>query len=748
MKTGLNAFPFLASLAKGWVTGTRSRRSFRVTETAAFDFTPIFEDTVLSILPSILLLLVLPYRVYKLYTKRVKVSQRGFLHASKIILLVLFAATHLILLVLQWLNSFHSNTAVTATALALVCSLGLIALSHFEHFRSLRPSLVISAYLLLTLVFDIARVRTMAFRGVKLSLIACFSSMMGVKAVVLLFEAIEKRGMLLEPYRYLSPEETCGLYSRSSFFWLIQLLSTGYSRLLCSEDLYPIESDMKSETLRDRMEQAWSAAPKGQPRAFFWAVLRANSKALSYGILPRMIQIAFRYTQPFLLTRTVSFANDLSQSDSVGWGLTGAFVLVLLGLAVSNAMYFHMTYRFVVGARGSIVSIIYSKTLSVSLTALDESAAVTLMSNDTQAICHGFEMVHDFWAAPLEVGIALYLMSRQLGISSIVPAILALASAISIMSLSRIMNHAQKIWMQSIQTRVHETASMLGSIKPVKMLGFTDWLCNIIQGLRVSELSMAVTFRKLLIVRVFFGNIMTTLAPFLTLTAYSLVERSFGHALNMNSAYTVLTLISLVSGPVSDLILAVPLMNTAIASLDRIQSFLESDERRDPRVTFDQIPSLFAKSEPSAQTGLTFNSCAGLNLPGPSQVVTVRNASLSWLKDDKPVIKNIDFEIAVSHFCFIMGPVGCGKSTLLKGILGETPFTKGFVYTRYQEMAFVDQTPWICNTSFRDNIVGSCSYEEKWYEEVVRACALDEDIALLPNGHCKETCLDPSHSDY
>lgn len=68
--------------------------------------------------------------------------------------------------------------------------------------------------------------------------------------------------------------------------------------------------------------------------------------------------------------------------DSIGWGLTGAFGVVFVGMAVASGSYYHMTYRFVTAVRGGLVGIVYRKTVDLSVTALDESAAITLMSND------------------------------------------------------------------------------------------------------------------------------------------------------------------------------------------------------------------------------------------------------------------------------------------------------------------------------------------------------------------------------
>jgi ATP-binding cassette subfamily C (CFTR/MRP) protein 1 len=66
--------------------------------------------------------------------------------------------------------------------------------------------------------------------------------------------------------------------------------------------------------------------------------------------------------------------------------------------------------------------------------------------------------------------------------------------------------------------------------------------------------------------------------------------------------------------------------------------------------------------------------------------------------------------------------------------MSETPSLKGFVYSDSLESAFVDQTPWIQNTSIRQNIIGTAAVvcDESWYRDVILACALDHDIAALP----------------
>jgi ABC-type bacteriocin/lantibiotic exporter with double-glycine peptidase domain len=81
-----------------------------------------------------------------------------------------------------------------------------------------------------------------------------------------------------------------------------------------------------------------------------------------------------------------------------------------------------------------------------------------------------------------------------------------------------------------------------------------------------------------------------------------------------------------------------------------------------------------------------------------------------------------------------IGPVGCGKSSLLRCILGEIPLASGAATASSETIAYCDQTPWLQNTTIRNNIVAQSEYSPSWYREVLHTCALDEDIVQLSAG--------------
>ena len=71
------------------------------------------------------------------------------------------------------------------------------------------------------------------------------------------------------------------------------------------------------------------------------------------------------------------------------------------------------------------MSLVYAKTIDLSITALDESGSLTLMSSDTERIVLAFMFVHDTWATLVELCVAIYILESSLGLACIGPAVVA-----------------------------------------------------------------------------------------------------------------------------------------------------------------------------------------------------------------------------------------------------------------------------------------------------------------------------------
>ena len=116
--------------------------------------------------------------------------------------------------------------------------------------------------------------------------------------------------------------------------------------------------------------------------------------------------------------------------------------------------------------------------------------------------------------------------------------------------------------------------------------------------------------------------------------------------------------------------------------------------------------------------------------------ILIENATLHPSPNAGAVLNNLNIRLDKSSITIIAGPIGSGKSTILKAILGELPY-EGKISISTPLMAYCAQTPWLANESILKNVCGLAEISlinEAWYNSVIHACVLDEDLKLFPEG--------------
>ena len=114
--------------------------------------------------------------------------------------------------------------------------------------------------------------------------------------------------------------------------------------------------------------------------------------------------------------------------------------------------------------------------------------------------------------------------------------------------------------------------------------------------------------------------------------------------------------------------------------------------------------------------------------------ISVKDGTFSWDRyANRNVLEDINFTAAKGELTCIVGRVGAGKSSFLQAILGDLWKVKGRVVI-HGSTAYVAQQPWVMNASVKDNILFGHRYDSMFYEQTVKACALLEDFAQLPDG--------------
>ncbi|KAJ5135875.1 uncharacterized protein N7515_005153 [Penicillium bovifimosum] len=686
-----------------------------------FDFSLLFEETILEILPILLILITIPIRLWHLSSRRnkvigswlifIKLVSSGLLGVEEHRAVSIAPKRELQLIPLSYQISWLALLALQITQTALwalpaadstrasvpanvILSVGVVALgllSYAEHMRSVRPSFILNTYLFCSLLFDIARSRTLWLRSVDTfnDTIAIVTTVaVGVKLALFLLEAVEKRHILKPEYADYPPEDTAGFYNRAVFWWLNPLFKIGFNGVLRVDDLSSLDKELSSERLLAQFEEKWSKVTKKSPNTLQWESVKAVKWPLLAGVPARACVVAFNFCQPLLLERSLSFFNSPvnKSTENIGYGLIGAYIMVYAGLAVSMGQYQHLTYRGIT------------------------------MVRDVERITQGWQTMHEIWANSIEIALAIYLLRIQLGVSCVVPVCVALFALIgSLVGMSFVVARQAK-WLEAIERRISSTSGMLGSIKG---------------------------FRTLLVYNMAFAWLTRIFAPIFTFGVYVGIS---SEPLNVSRVFTSLSLFSLLADPLLTLVMALMSFAGAVGSFQRIQRFLEkenhADRRRSPSQTLflDDLGEkrLLSKAGDLELSSNNSDSVESLGKRSSAlssvNAVVVRSGSFGWDAGKTPIVKDINITISQGSFAVLIGPSGCGKTTLLKALLGEIPCADGKVELASPSVAYCDQTPWHMNGTIKDSIVAMSDYDPRWYSSVIQACALEEDLSQFPRG--------------
>ncbi|KAK2728510.1 multidrug resistance-associated [Colletotrichum kahawae] len=548
-------------------------------ECRPFDFTLLFEDEIFHVIPAAIFLLLIPG------------------------LLAVLGAFHLAFIIVQTKTpSINTTLSLASGILTFVAVLAASLHSILEDQRSTRPSDLLILYFSASAVLALPRLRTLWLISSASTAKAVWTAIFILTALVVPLESIGKKRFLRPTYQSLTKEEETGFWGRSFFTWLLPFFRLGYSRVIHIHDMPEVDTDLSGETAGQALELSWAARKGQKHHALLRASCRAYRGTIFLGIITRLFLTATPKTP---------------QSEKYGQALVGAYVLTYIGLAVSRAAYSRQQYRFTTMIRAGLIDIVFRKTVSLKADDLKDSAAVTLMGTDVERIVTTFAMFHEIWASVVEVGIAVFLLQQQIQIASIVPVVISIVCVVGVIPISKTIGKAQTVWIERLQKRVAVTATMLGDMKAIKMLGLPEVLSGVILQLRRIELSGSEKFRKLLLWQVLY----------------------------------------------------VPNIVQGIACFTRIEAFC---------LKASLAPE---KGSPGSEGVVPRTSDVELTKQSTVQVsgdviTSFQDATISWSSETDVVLSHLSLYIK-KGITMVVGPVGCGKSCLLESILGETTLRSG-----------------------------------------------------------------------
>ncbi|KAI0888406.1 uncharacterized protein GGS22DRAFT_155800 [Annulohypoxylon maeteangense] len=275
-----------------------------------FDFTVRFEQLFFSLAPAAIFILSSPWRIAYLIRKPTIVGA-PLLRLAKLGALVSYASLELSQLILITVLPFGaSNVDIISSVLRLAAALCMIGLSYFDHSKSPRPSIFLSAYLFFTLLFDIAQARTYWLASStrpEIAFTAIFTAALAMKVAMLLLEARRKARWIAWNSKDHSPEETSGIYTLGVYFWLNKLFLEGYHKALGIRDLYPLDQNVAAKRLSERFSHHINKAKRnGHEIGLMKVLVKTLFLPMILPIPAKLATIRFFFCQPLFINNLTS----------------------------------------------------------------------------------------------------------------------------------------------------------------------------------------------------------------------------------------------------------------------------------------------------------------------------------------------------------------------------------------------------------------------------------------------------------
>lgn len=442
--------------------------------------------------------------------------------------------------------------------------------------------------------------------------------------------------------------------------------------------------------------------------------------------------------------------------------------------------------------RTAVSTMLYRKALRVSAAGRSKTSTgqvVNMMSNDTSQLQRFLQFVGMTAVAPIQIVIALILINQQVGAATWVGVgFMIFLAPINTVVFSIVSKQRRKV-LQYSDLRVKMMNEILNGIRIIKFYAWERPFGSEVGRLRSKEL--AALTRLAYTSAVGFSLILLSapiIQPILVFLTYIAI---YNKPLDAATAFTTVALFNMMRFPFAFMPMGLLQYIQSKISLRRLERYLDlpelgtyvvpepppsptsSSEQEFGSITVrngtfswvdpdakpirpiqDIKPKKEKKPKKSKKIDDDDNNNTSKSVEIGSSVHSHTSVKSDGSSTKGPTItlQELNFHIPAGTLVAVVGPVGCGKSSLLSALLGEMesihdskvympqPTSDGSSTTTLEtgRISYCAQTPWVVNDTLRGNVLFGREYNEARYQHVIEACALIDDLAVLPAGDLTE----------
>ncbi|ODV66086.1 oligomycin resistance ATP-dependent permease [Hyphopichia burtonii NRRL Y-1933] len=556
--------------------------------------------------------------------------------------------------------------------------------------------------------------------------------------------------------------------SRLFFWWVTPVLNVGYRRTLHAKDLFKLTEELTVEYRLELFKNCFESRLEYHRRRHLKQKLKNNQDGLidldelrqtddfkmPKFMLVEVMLIVFKKDlliatifglicclgltlAPFASKKLIQFVElkALGSDIAIGKGIGYAFATALLVLISGISLYQFQYFGSIVGtqSRSVLTQMILAKNFKLSPKSrlkYPPGSVTSLISTDLSRVDIAFVYQVILVALPIPMGVSIAILITNIGVSALISILIFVIFLAGIGYFSKLLYAYRNILSLLTDTRVGIIREIISNLKMIKFYSWELPYWKSLTKIRGEESSFVFkvqAIRSLVTVLSMSLTGVVTMIAFLILYAF---ERHIKDAGSMFSSVQSFQAFGMLFFFIPQ---ALSTMADLFMAAKRAGEFLTCEEfvQNENYVTLTDEKDDFAIKISNAQFEWQLQETNNEDSTDSTGEDADAKAATKLLK-----LRNINFKIAKKQFITVTGLIGSGKSSLLNAISGNMTLSEGNVVINGSLLMSGD--PWIQNATIRENILFGTPFNKHWYDSVVFACGLQEDLKNLEAGDYTE----------
>uniref|UniRef100_A0A6Q2ZLR8 ATP-binding cassette sub-family C member 5 n=1 Tax=Esox lucius TaxID=8010 RepID=A0A6Q2ZLR8_ESOLU len=530
------------------------------------------------------------------------------------------------------------------------------------------------------------------------------------------------------------PMDNAGFFSFSSFAWMTPMMWSLFRNRLDRSSLFLSPHDGSNSNVK-RLERLWEeeVAKVGKEEASLVRVIMRFQKTR---LLVSFAISYFHVLQSVLVYEILNYVEAPGASTLVyGVGLCVALFTTEFCKAFFASLMWAINIRTGIRVKSAFSTLAYKKIISLRSVANNISVGemINVLASDGYRMFEAVVFGTFLLCIPVLLVICIVYACYILGYTALIGTAVYLVFIPIQFAMARLIQVFRKKAVRVTDTRVRTMNEVLTCIKLIKMYAWESSFEKKITDIRKNEKKLLQMASYTQSVNSSITTIIPTLATILTFVVHTLLGLPLSFL--PRSAFSIIAIFNSMRFSLGLLPFSVKAMAEAQVSLTRLKKLLLAENPESYLVQRQGSPSAlvmegatFTWARPEKQTAHTApdkgakvktHAQNGTHTPGQT--------------NSKPTLTDISFSLPKGNLLGVCGNVGSGKTSLISSILEQMHLQHGSV-TVDGSFAYVSQQAWIFHGTVRDNILMGDTFDQARYNEVIGACSLIPDLAILPYG--------------